>query len=290
MQGGLGELVELGILLGDVKDIDGFVRFGVNHDDFDVAALAAHGGCEIVQEAGPVFMGGIQALVRLPMLIRDHDRRRGLNTAGFISGYRGSPLGGYDTQLELAAGHLAAHDIVFRHAINEDLAATAVWGTQHVPLFPGAKSDGVFGLWYGKSPGVDRSMDAIRHANFAGTSPLGGVLAIAGDDHASKSSTLPNQSEFAFMDAEIPVLAPATLDEVIDFGVRGVSLSRYSTVGSLMGNLVGGRMAIEGRIARFVYASLYRMHLFAIHGASKGAAMVVYSWINRIIRPRLKLH
>ena len=180
------------------------------------------------QESGPVFMGGIQALVRLPMLIRDHDRRRGLNTAGFISGYRGPPLGGYDTQLELAAGHLAAHDIVFRHAINEDLAATAVWGTQHVPLFPGAKTDGVFGLWYGKSPGVDRSMDAIRHANFAGTSPLGGVLAIAGDDHASKSSTLPNQSEFAFMDAEVPVLAPATLDVVIDFGVRGVSLSRYS--------------------------------------------------------------
>ncbi|MGN6422469.1 MAG: indolepyruvate ferredoxin oxidoreductase family protein [Asticcacaulis sp.] len=179
-------------------------------------------------DSGPVFMGGIQALVRLPMLIRDHDRRRGLNTAGFISGYRGSPLGGYDTQLELAAEHLAAHDIVFQAAINEDLGATAVWGTQHVPLFPDAKKDGVFGLWYGKSPGVDRSMDAIRHANFAGTSPLGGVLALAGDDHASKSSTLPNQSEFAFMDAEIPVLAPATLDEVIDFGVRGISLSRYS--------------------------------------------------------------
>ncbi|MBW8733889.1 MAG: indolepyruvate ferredoxin oxidoreductase family protein, partial [Asticcacaulis sp.] len=179
-------------------------------------------------ETGRAFMTGVQALVRLPMLIRTIDRAAGLNTAGFISGYRGSPLGTYDMQLEQAKALLDAHDIVVQRGINEDLGATAVWGTQHVPLFNGHRKDGVFGLWYGKGPGVDRTGDVFKHANFAGTSALGGVLALAGDDHSCKSSTLPNQSEFAFADAEMPVLAPATIDEVIDFGAKGMQMSRYS--------------------------------------------------------------
>ena len=179
-------------------------------------------------ESGRAFMTGVQALVRLPMLIRTIDRARGLNTAGFISGYRGSPLGTYDMQLAQADKLLKAHDIVVQRGINEDLGATAVWGTQHVPLFEGHKKDGVFGLWYGKGPGVDRTGDVFKHGNFAGTSALGGVLALAGDDHSCKSSTLPNQSEFAFADAEMPVLAPSTIDEVIEFGAKGIQLSRYS--------------------------------------------------------------
>ena len=179
-------------------------------------------------ESGRAFMTGVQALVRLPMVIRRIDRERGLNTAGFISGYRGSPLGTYDMQLAQAEKLLKAHDIVVQRGINEDLGATAVWGTQHVPLFDGHTRDGVFGLWYGKGPGVDRTGDVFKHGNFAGTSALGGVLALAGDDHSCKSSTLPNQSEFAFADAEMPVLAPSAIDEVVEFGAKGIQLSRYS--------------------------------------------------------------
>jgi indolepyruvate ferredoxin oxidoreductase len=178
--------------------------------------------------SGRAFMTGVQALVRLPMLIRDRDRKAGLNTAGFISGYRGSPLGSYDMQLAQEQKRLDDHDIVVQRGINEDLGATAVWGTQHVPLFNGHRKDGVFGLWYGKGPGVDRTGDVFKHANFAGTSALGGVLALAGDDHNCKSSTLPNQSEFAFADAEMPTLSPSTIDEVIEFGMKGIQLSRYS--------------------------------------------------------------
>ncbi len=156
------------------------------------------------------------------------DSREGLRTAGFLSGYRGSPLGGLDQQAHRAAAHLKAHDIVFKEGLNEDLAATAVWGTQQANLFPGARYDGVFGMWYGKAPGVDRTGDAFKHANFAGTWPKGGVVAVAGDDHACKSSTLPSQSEFAFQDFEMPVLAPADVQEVLDYGLLGYSLSRFS--------------------------------------------------------------
>ena len=203
-------------------------------------------------DSGRAFMTGVQALVRLPMLIRDIDRKRGLNTAGFISGYRGSPLGTYDMQLAMAEKQLKAHDIVVQRGINEDLGATAVWGTQHVPLFEGHKKDGVFGLWYGKGPGVDRTGDVFKHGNFAGTSALGGVLALAGDDHSCKSSTLPNQSEFAFADAEMPVLSPSTIDEVIEFGVKGIQLSRYSgcwigvkTIADLMDASTSAHIDIE---------------------------------------------
>ncbi|GJL82070.1 MAG: indolepyruvate ferredoxin oxidoreductase [marine bacterium B5-7] len=180
------------------------------------------------RERGIVFMTGVQALVRLPMLQRQRDAARGLNTSGFITGYRGSPLGGYDQALWKAAKHLGENNIVFSPAINEDLGATALWGTQQVNLFDGATTDGVFGIWYGKGPGVDRSGDAFKHANAAGTSQYGGVLALAGDDHTCKSSTLPHQSEFAFIDAGIPVLNPAGIQEILDFGLLGFEMSRYS--------------------------------------------------------------
>lgn len=174
------------------------------------------------------YMTGIEALVRLPMLQHQRDQRAGLNTAAFISGYRGSPLGGVDQALWKAKPWLKQHNVHFQPGLNEDLAATAVWGSQQTNLFAGAKYDGVFGMWYGKGPGVDRSMDVIKHANAFGTSRYGGVLAVAGDDHACKSSTLPHQSEHMFIGASVPVLSPANVQEVLDLGIFGWELSRYS--------------------------------------------------------------
>jgi indolepyruvate ferredoxin oxidoreductase len=179
-------------------------------------------------QSGRIYLSGLQALVRLPMMQRARDRAAGINTAGFISGYRGSPLGGYDSALWQAQHLLAQHDITFQPGLNEDLAATAVWGSQQVGLFPGAKVDGVFGIWYGKGPGVDRSLDALRHANWAGTSRNGGVLAIAGDDHGAQSTTTAYQCEQVFEAAMIPLLNPATLQDYLDFGLIGFALSRYS--------------------------------------------------------------
>src|SRR5579871_5758124 len=179
-------------------------------------------------EGERIYVLGVPALVRLPMLQRQRDRVAGLKTAGFISGYRGSPLGMYDHTLWRAKSHLAAHDIAFVPGLNEDLAATAVWGSQQVGLFPGAKVDGVFGIWYGKGPGVDRSTDALKHANSAGSSRHGGVLALAGDDHGCQSSTLAHQSEQVFAAALIPVINPATLQEYLDLGLYGFALSRFS--------------------------------------------------------------
>lgn len=174
------------------------------------------------------YMTGIEALVRLPMLQRQRDQHAGLNTAGFVSGYRGSPLGGVDQAMWKAASYLKRDNILFQPGINEDLAATAVWGSQQTTLFEGAKYDGVFSMWYGKGPGVDRSMDVIKHANAFGTSRYGGVLAVAGDDHACKSSTLPHQSEHMFIGASVPVLSPSNVQEVLDLGIFGWELSRYS--------------------------------------------------------------
>jgi indolepyruvate ferredoxin oxidoreductase len=179
-------------------------------------------------EAKRIYLSGVQALVRLPMLQRQRDRASGLSTAGFISGYRGSPLGMYDHALWRAKSFLQSQDIAFVPGLNEDLAATAVWGSQQVGLFPGAKVDGVFGIWYGKGPGVDRSVDALKHANSAGTSRHGGVLALAGDDHGCQSSTLAHQSEQVFAAALIPVINPATLQDYLDLGLYGYALSRYS--------------------------------------------------------------
>ncbi|MFM7283898.1 MAG: indolepyruvate ferredoxin oxidoreductase family protein, partial [Betaproteobacteria bacterium] len=150
-------------------------------------------------ERGWAFMSGIQALVRLPMMQRQRDQQAGLNTGGFVSGYRGSPLGGYDQALWAARKHLAAHQVVFQPGVNEELAATAIWGTQQLDLFPEKrKVDGVFGIWYGKGPGVDRCSYVFKHANMAGTSRLGGVIAVAGDDHVAKSSTAAHQSDHIF--------------------------------------------------------------------------------------------
>jgi indolepyruvate ferredoxin oxidoreductase len=180
-------------------------------------------------DAKRIFLSGTQALVRLPMLQRERDRAQGLNTAGFISGYRGSPLGMYDHALWRAKSFLKEHDIEFVPGLNEDLAATAVWGSQQVGMFPGAKVDGVFGIWYGKGPGVDRSLDALKHANSAGTSRNGGVIALAGDDHGCQSSTLAHQSEQVFASALMPVVNPATLQDYLDLGILGFALSRYSS-------------------------------------------------------------
>lgn len=177
---------------------------------------------------GPVLLTGTQALVRLPMLRREMDAALGWKTGGFISGYRGSPLGGFDKELARQQKRLAAHDIVFQPGLNEDLAATAVWGSQQVGLTPGATVDGVFAIWYGKGPGIDRSGDVLRHANSAGTMPKGGVIALAGDDPSSKSSTITSGCEYAFMDAEIPVLDPADVGEVLEFGLKGIALSRFA--------------------------------------------------------------
>jgi indolepyruvate ferredoxin oxidoreductase len=177
---------------------------------------------------GRVYLTGTQALVRLPMIQRQRDLAAGLNTAGFISGYRGSPLGAYDQALWKAKKFLKEKHVFFTPGVNEELAATAVWGSQQVGLFAGAKYDGVFGMWYGKGPGVDRSGDVFKHANAAGTSKYGGVLLIAGDDHACKSSTLPHQSEHAFDAAMIPVLYPTGVADIIELGLHGFAMSRYS--------------------------------------------------------------
>ncbi|WP_153099188.1 indolepyruvate ferredoxin oxidoreductase family protein [Paraburkholderia hayleyella] len=179
-------------------------------------------------ERGRAYMSGIQALVRLPMLQQERDHAAGLNTAGFISGYRGSPLGGLDLSLWKAKAHLAAHRIVFQPGINEDLAATAVWGSQQVNLYPGARYDGVFSMWYGKGPGIDRSGDVFKHGNSAGSSAHGGVLVLAGDDHAAKSSTLAHQSEHVLKACGLPVLFPSNVQEYLDFGLHGWAMSRYS--------------------------------------------------------------
>jgi indolepyruvate ferredoxin oxidoreductase len=181
-----------------------------------------------VLDEGRIFVTGIQALVRLPMLQHTRDKLAGLHTAGFISGYRGSPLGALDQQLRRAEEFLDPHDITFVPGVNEDLAATSLWGTQQAELGGEGRYDGVFGMWYGKGPGVDRSGDALRHANLAGTSPNGGVVALLGDDHACESSTTANQSEYAMVDAMIPVLNPAGVQDILDYGLYGWALSRFS--------------------------------------------------------------
>jgi indolepyruvate ferredoxin oxidoreductase len=180
------------------------------------------------QEEGRIFLSGIQALVRLPLDQHRADKRRGLNTATLISGYRGSPLGGFDLTLERNPALLAEHHVKFISGVNEDLGATAVYGSQLANFFPKPKYDGVLGVWYGKGPGVDRTGDIFKHANFAGIGKYGGVLALGGDDPLSKSSTLPTHSEVAFYDALFPVLFPGNVQEILDLGRFGFELSRYA--------------------------------------------------------------
>ena len=185
---------------------------------------------------GRAFMSGVQALVKLPMLQRLRDAQAGKNTAGFISGYRGSPLGGYDQALWKAGKYLKAQNIVFQPGVNEELAATALWGTQQLGFTPKDthKFDGVFGIWYGKGPGVDRSVDVFKHANMAGTTPWGGVIAVAGDDHVAKSSTAAHQSDHIFKACGFPVFFPSSVQDILDHGIHAFALSRYAGVWSGM--------------------------------------------------------
>ena len=185
---------------------------------------------------GRAFMSGVQALVKLPMLQRLRDQQAGKNTAGFISGYRGSPLGGYDQALVKAEKYLKTQNIIFQPGVNEELAATALWGTQQLGFAPPGsnKFDGVFGIWYGKGPGVDRCSDVFKHANMAGTTPWGGVIAVAGDDHISKSSTAAHQSDHIFKACGTPVFFPSTVQEILDLGIHAFALSRFSGVWSGM--------------------------------------------------------
>ena len=187
-------------------------------------------------DTGHAFMSGVQALVKLPMLQRQRDALQGKNTAGFISGYRGSPLGSYDQSLWKAKAYLQAQNIVFQPGVNEELAATALWGTQQLGFAPAGSNrfDGVFGIWYGKGPGVDRCSDVFKHANMAGTTPWGGVLAVAGDDHVAKSSTAAHQSDHIFKACGLPVFFPASVQDVLDMGVHGIALSRFAGIWSGM--------------------------------------------------------
>jgi indolepyruvate ferredoxin oxidoreductase len=201
----------------------------------------------------PVFVTGYQALIRLCLMQKERDRQAGLNTAGYISGYRGSPLGGLDQQFMRAKRFLAPNDILFQAGLNEDLAATALWGTQAAELRGEGKFDGVFGIWYGKGPGVDRTGDVFRHANFAGSSKHGGVLALMGDDHTAESSTTAHQSEYHFVDVMIPILNPAGVQEIIDYGLYGFAMSRYCGTWSAlkcMHETVESTAVIDGSLDR----------------------------------------
>ncbi|MGB3408204.1 MAG: indolepyruvate ferredoxin oxidoreductase family protein [Jannaschia sp.] len=177
-----------------------------------------------------VLLNGTQALVRLMLMQKERDRRAGLNTAGFVTGYRGSPLGAVDLMMSKARKVLEPNDITFKPGLNEDLAATSLWGSQQAELRGEGTHDGVFGLWYGKGPGVDRSGDVMRHANMAGTSRHGGVLMAMGDDHTGESSTTCHQSDWALVDVHMPVLSPAGVQEIMDYGLYGWALSRYAGV------------------------------------------------------------
>jgi indolepyruvate ferredoxin oxidoreductase len=200
-----------------------------------------------------VFVSGFQALVRLTLMQKERDRRAGLNTAGYVTGYRGSPLGTLDQQFMRAGSRLAKNDIVFHPATNEDLAATALSGSQQAELRGEGRYDGVFGMWYGKGPGVDRSGDAFRHANFAGTSKHGGVIALMGDDHTAESSTTAHQSEFHFVDVMIPILNPAGVQEIMDYGLYGWAMSRFTgawTALKCMHETVESTAVVDGSLDR----------------------------------------
>ncbi|MDO5528083.1 MAG: indolepyruvate ferredoxin oxidoreductase family protein, partial [Paracoccus sp. (in: a-proteobacteria)] len=181
-------------------------------------------------ERSTVLLNGTQALVRLMLMQKARDREAGLNTAGLVSGYRGSPLGGVDLQMMKADKLLRENDVLFQPGLNEDLAATAIWGSQQAELRGEGSYDGVFGLWYGKGPGVDRTGDVMRHANMAGSSPHGGVLMAMGDDHTGESSSVLHQSDWAMVDAYIPVLSPAGVQEILDYGLYGFAMSRFAGV------------------------------------------------------------
>ena len=207
-------------------------------------------------EKSPVLLNGTQALVRLMLTQKTRDRAAGLNTAGYVSGYRGSPLGAVDVTMGRARGVLEASDILFQPGLNEDLAATAIWGTQQAELRGEGRFDGVFGLWYGKGPGVDRTCDVMRHANFAGTSRYGGVLMAMGDDHTGESSTTLHQSDWAMVDTYIPVLSPAGVQEILDYGLYGFEMGRFAGLWcglKLMKDTVESTAVVDGRPDRMSF-------------------------------------
>ncbi|MDC0737459.1 indolepyruvate ferredoxin oxidoreductase family protein [Cognatishimia sp. SS12] len=200
-----------------------------------------------------VLLNGTQALVRLMLTQKARDEAAGLNTAGFVSGYRGSPLGAVDSVMTRAKKHLEPANVTFQSGLNEDLAATALWGTQQAEMRGEGKYDGVFGLWYGKGPGVDRTGDVMRHANMAGTSQHGGVLMALGDDHTGESSTVLHQSEWALVDAYMPVVSPAGVQEIIDYGLYGLALSRFAGVWvglKTMKDTIEATAVIDGSVDR----------------------------------------
>ena len=207
---------------------DTTARAPASEQDFSNRLASVSLDDKYTAKSGNIFLSGIQALVRLPMIQRERDEAAGLNTAGFISGYRGSPLGGLDETLWKAKSHLDAHHVKYVPGVNEDLAATAVWGSQTVDLIGAANYDGVFAMWYGKGPGVDRCGDVFKHMNHAGTSRHGGVLLVAGDDHGAYSSTLPHQSDHIFSACMVPLLYPCNVQEYLDLGVHGWAMSRFS--------------------------------------------------------------
>jgi indolepyruvate ferredoxin oxidoreductase len=207
-------------------------------------------------DKSPVLLTGTQALVRLMLMQKARDRAAGLNTAGLVTGYRGSPLGAVDMQMARAKRHLEAADVLFQPGLNEDLAATAIWGSQQAELRGEGRFDGVFGLWYGKGPGVDRSGDVMRHVNMAGTARHGGVLMAMGDDHTGESSTVCHQSDWAMVDAHMPVLSPAGVQEILDFGRYGYALSRFAGVWvglKSMMDRVEATAVVDGRFDRMSF-------------------------------------
>ena len=200
-----------------------------------------------------VFITGTQAVVRLTLMQKERDRRAGLNTGGYVTGYRGSPIGGLDMAMWKEQARLTANDIHFQPGLNEDMAATAIWGAQQAEMRGEGKFDGVFGIWYAKGPGVDRTGDVFRHANMAGTSPNGGVLALMGDDHVAESSTTAHQSEFGFINYGIPVLSPAGVQEILDYGIFGYGLSRYASVWvsiKCVKDTIESTSVVDGRVDR----------------------------------------
>lgn len=200
-----------------------------------------------------IFITGTQAVVRLTLMQKERDRRAGLNTGGYVTGYRGSPIGGLDLAMWKERARLTASDIHFEPGLNEDIAATAIWGAQQAEMRGEGKFDGVFGVWYAKGPGVDRSGDVFRHANMAGTSPNGGVLALMGDDHVAESSTTAHQSEFGLINYGMPVLSPAGVQEILDYGVIGYGLSRYASVWvgiKCVKDTIESTAVIDGRVDR----------------------------------------
>ncbi|RMH44675.1 MAG: indolepyruvate ferredoxin oxidoreductase family protein, partial [Alphaproteobacteria bacterium] len=209
-------------------------------------------------EKSPVILNGTQALVRLVLMQKARDRAAGLNTAGYVTGYRGSPLGAVDLQMTRAEALLRENDILFQPGLNEDLAATALWGSQQAHLRGEGRFDGVFGLWYGKGPGVDRSGDVMRHANMAGTAPAGGVLMAMGDDHTGESSTTLHQSDWAMVDAYMPVVSPAGVQEILDLGLYGWALSRFAGVWvglKTMKDTIEATAVVDGRLDRMQFVT-----------------------------------